>query len=418
MKKNKKLLTDDNELLLLYNFEMKNQEDPISIIAAARTPIGGFQGVLSPLSAPQLGGAAIKAAVERSGLNFENIDDIIMGCVLSAGLGQAPARQAALGAGLPSSTGATTINKMCGSGLKAVMMAHDALLAGYHNIIIAGGMESMSNAPYLLPKARAGLRMGHTQMLDHMFLDGLEDAYDEGKLMGVFSDDCAAHYSFTREAQDAFALRSLERANAAIKDGNFEDEIAPVTVKMRKETIEISVDEQPGKALPNKIFALPPAFGKEGTVTAANASSISDGAAALVLMRKSKAKKRGLKVLATIKGHSTHAQEPEWFSTAPVGALKKLSKQTGWALQDVDLFEINEAFAVVTMAAMKELNLPADNVNIYGGACALGHPIGASGARILVTLLAALEQNNLSKGMATLCIGGGEAVAVAVEREN
>ncbi len=388
------------------------QKDPIVIVSAARTPMGGFQGDLSSLAASALGAAAIKAAVERAGIANDDIDDVIMGCVLTAGQGQAPARQAALGAGLPQSAGCTTINKMCGSSLKAVMMAHDEILAESHNIMIAGGMESMSNAPYLLPKAREGLRMGHAQVMDHMFLDGLEDAYDRGTLMGVYAEKCAQHYQFTRAAQDDFAITSLKRA----QDADFSREITPVTVKTRKEIIEITIDEQPGKGRPDKIPTLRPAFDKDGTVTAANASSISDGAAALVLMRRSEAEKRGLTPIATIMGHVTHAQEPEWFTTAPVGALKTLAEKTGWDLKDVDLFEINEAFAVVTMAAMKDLDLPHDKVNIHGGACALGHPIGASGARILVTLLAAMEKNDLTKGMATLCIGGGEAVAVAVER--
>ncbi|MCB9991172.1 MAG: acetyl-CoA C-acyltransferase [Rhodospirillales bacterium] len=395
---------------------MDKQSDPIVIAGMARTPMGGFQGDFAPVTAAQLGAVAIRGAVERAGLANDNVEDIIMGCVLPAGQGQAPARQAALGAGLPQSTGATTVNKMCGSGMKAVMLAHDALLAGTHSVMVAGGMESMSNAPYLLPKAREGMRMGHGQVMDHMFLDGLEDAYDRGKLMGVFAEDCAKHYQFTREAQDSFAITSLERAQKAIADGSFAGEIVPVMVKTRKEEIEVSIDEQPGKARPDKIPTLRPAFDKDGTVTAANASSISDGAAALVLMRRSEAEKRGCKVLATIAGHSTHAQAPEWFSTAPVGALQKLAEKTGWDLGGVDLFEVNEAFAVVTMAAMQELSLPHDKVNIHGGACALGHPIGASGARILVTLLAAMEQNDLKRGMATLCIGGGEAVAVAVER--
>lgn len=390
--------------------------DPIVITGMARTPMGGFQGDLAPLTAPQLGAAAISAAVGRSGIANDTIDDVIMGCVLPAGQGQAPARQASLGAGLPESAGCTTVNKMCGSGLKAVMMAHDALLAGSHNIMVAGGMESMSNAPYLLPKAREGMRMGHGQVLDHMFLDGLEDAYDRGKLMGVFAEGCARHYQFTREAQDEFAINSLKRAQKAIEDGSFAGEVTPVTIKSRKGDVEVFIDEQPGKARPDKIPTLRPAFDKDGTVTAANASSISDGAAALVLMRRSEAEKRGCHILATIKGHTTHAQAPEWFTTAPVGALNKLADKTGWNLKDVDLFEVNEAFAVVTMAAMKELSLPHDKVNIHGGACALGHPIGASGARVLVTLLAAMVQNDLKTGMATLCIGGGEAVAVAVER--
>jgi acetyl-CoA C-acetyltransferase len=391
--------------------------DPIVIVGMARTPMGGFQGCLSPLTAPQLGGAAIYAAIQRAKLSEEDVDAAIMGCVLPAGLGQAPARQAALAAGLDDDTGCTTINKMCGSGLKAVMMAHDEIIAGSHDVMVAGGMESMTNAPYLLPKARGGLRMGHGKIVDHMFLDGLEDAYDQGKLMGVFAEDCAAHFEFTREAQDDFAIESLTRAQNAIKNGKFKDEIAPVTVKTRQGEEIIDTDEQPPKANADKIRTLRPAFAADGTVTAANASSISDGAAALVLMRRSMAQKRGLKILATIAAHTTHAHAPEWFATAPVGALEKLFDKTGWALKDVDLFEINEAFAVVTMAAMKELSIPHDIVNIHGGACALGHPIGASGARILVSLISAMAQNDLKRGMATLCLGGGEAVALAVERE-
>lgn len=382
--------------------------DPIVIAGMARTPMGGFQGDFAALTAPQLGAEAIRAAVARSGVAPDQVDEVIMGNVLSAGQGQAPARQAAIGAGIPHAVGATTINKMCGSGLKAVMFAHDLLLAGTNHVMVAGGMESMTNAPYLLPKARAGMRMGHAQAMDHMFLDGLEDAYDRGKLMGVFAELCAGEYKFSREEQDGFALESLRRAQAA----DFSAEITPVTVKDKV----ISIDEQPGKARPEKIPTLKPAFKADGTVTAANASSISDGAAALVMMRKSEADKRGLKILGTIAGHATHAQDPAWFTTAPVGALKALSEKTGWALGDVDLFEINEAFAVVPMAAMKDLNLPHSKVNVNGGACALGHPIGASGARVLVTLLAALEKHGLHRGMATLCIGGGEAVAVAVER--
>jgi len=379
------------------------QNDPVVIVSIARTPMGGFQGALAHLSAPQLGAAAIEAAVKRAGLGASDIDEVIMGCVLSAGLGQAPARQAALGAGLPDTTPCTTINKMCGSGLKAVMMAHDQILTGAAQIMIAGGMESMSNAPYLLPKARQGLRMGHNQIVDSMFFDGLEDAYDRGKLMGVFAENCATKYKFTRAAQDEFAITSLKRAQGA----DFSAEIVPVG--------EVSIDEQPGKAKFEKIPTLKPAFAPDGTVTAANASSISDGAAALVLMRQSEADKRGLKIQGIIRGQVSHAQEPAWFSTAPVDALQKLSDKTGWAFSDVDLFEINEAFAVVTMAAMQDLNLPHDKVNVNGGACALGHPIGASGARVLVTLLAALSARKLKRGMATLCIGGGEAVAVAVE---
>lgn len=391
-------------------------DDPIVIVGMARTPMGGFQGDFASLRAPDLGAAAIRAAVERAGVKPDAIDDVIMGCVLPAGQGQAPARQAVLGAGLPKSTGATTINKMCGSGLKAVMMAHDSLLAGQYSVMVAGGMESMTNAPYLLPKAREGLRMGHASVIDHMFFDGLEDAYNPGQLMGCFAELCAKEMNFSREAQDEFAIRSLTRAQKATEDGSFAGEITPVKVITKKEEITVLIDEQPGKARLDKIPTLKPAFAKDGTVTAANASSISDGAAALVLMRRSEADKRGLTVLATIKGHATHAQDPEWFTTAPVGALQKLSRKTGWSLGDVDLFEINEAFAVVTLAAMKELDLPADKVNVHGGACALGHPIGASGARVLVTLVAAMQKYDLKKGMATLCIGGGEAVALAVER--
>ncbi len=389
-----------------------SHEDPIVIVGSARTPMGGFQGDLATLTAPQLGGVAIFEAVERSGLTEEDIGAAIMGCVLPAGQGQAPARQAALAAGLPDYVGCTTINKMCGSGLKAVMIAHDELRAGSHSIMVAGGMESMTNAPYLVPKARGGLRMGHGEIVDHMFLDGLQDAYDQGKLMGVFAEGCAQHYNFSREAQDEFAIESLNRARKA----DFSGEIAPVTIETRRGEEEIMIDEQPVKARPEKIPTLRPAFAPDGTVTAANASSISDGAAALVLMRRSEAEKRGLKVLATIKGHATHAQAPEWFTTAPVGAIKKLYEKTGWAAGDVELYEINEAFAVVTMAAMHDLSLPHDIVNVNGGACALGHPIGASGARILVTLLAAMQQRDLRKGIAALCLGGGEAVAVAVER--
>ena len=391
-------------------------KDPIVIVGMARTPMGGFQGDFSSVTAPELGAAAIREAVRRAGLANDDIDEVIMGCVLAAGLGQAPARQAALAAGILKKTGATTINKMCGSGLKAVMLAHDLIAAGTNAIMVAGGMESMTNAPYLLPKARGGYRMGHGQVIDHMFFDGLEDAYDRGKLMGVFAELCAKEYNFTREEQDEFAITSLKRAQAAINDGSFAGEIVAVPVKAGKETKDIVIDEQPGKAKLDKIPTLKPAFAPEGTVTAANASSISDGAAALVLMRASEAEKRGLDPLARIVGHSTHAQDPSWFTTAPVGALKTLSEKTGWAFKDVDLFEINEAFAVVTMAAMKDLDLPHDKVNVHGGACALGHPIGASGARILVTLLAAMQKNDVKRGMASLCIGGGEAVAVAVEK--
>lgn len=388
------------------------KNDPIVIAGYARTPMGGFMGDLSALTAPQLGAAAICAAIDRAGIAAGQVDEIIIGNVLSAGLGQAPARQAAIGAGIPHSAGATTINKMCGSGLKAVMLAHDLLVVGTNRIMIAGGMESMSNAPYLLPKARGGQRMGHSPVVDHMFMDGLEDAYDKGRLMGSFAELCAEKYAFTRAAQDDFAIESLTRAQRA----DFSSEIAPVTVRAGKEDRIIAIDEQPAKARPDKIPALKPAFKSDGTVTAANASSISDGAAALVLMRQSEADKRGLKIHATIAGHASFAHDPAWFTTAPVGALKSLSQKIGWMLKDVDLFEINEAFAVVAMAAMKDLDLPHSKVNVNGGACALGHPIGASGARVLVTLINALEKRGLKRGMATLCIGGGEAVAVAIER--
>jgi acetyl-CoA C-acetyltransferase len=390
--------------------------DPIVIVGSARTAMGGFQGDLQGATAPELGAAAIRASLERSGLAPELVDEVVFGCVLPAGQGQAPARQAAIGAGLPFATGASTVNKMCGSGMKAAMLAHDLILAGSANIAVAGGMESMSNAPYLLDRARGGYRLGHGRVIDHMFLDGLEDAYDKGRLMGTFAEDCAEAYQFTRPAQDDFAVTSLTRAKKAIEDGAFDGEITPVTVKAGKTEQVVSRDEQPGKARLEKIPTLKPAFRENGTVTAANASSISDGAAALVLMRRSEAERRGLTPLATITGHSTHAQAPNLFATAPIGALKKLSERTGWALKDVDLFEINEAFAVVAMAAMRDLDLPHDKVNVHGGACALGHPIGASGARVIVTLLAALERYDLKRGMASLCIGGGEATAIAVER--
>jgi len=389
--------------------------DPIVIVSAARTPMGAFQGELKSFAAPELGAAAIRAAVERAKLKPEDVQEVLMGCVLPAGQGQAPARQASLGAGLPLGAGCTTINKMCGSGMKAAMLAHDELLAGSVETIVAGGMESMTNAPYLLPKARAGLRMGHGQVIDHMFYDGLEDAYDKGRLMGSFAEDCAQKYQFSREAQDAFAIASLQRAQKANKEGWFAWETTPIAIKAGKDEKFIETDEQPFKANLEKIPALKPAFRKDGTVTAANSSSISDGAAALVLMRRSSAEKRGLAPLATIIGHSTHAQEPGWFTTAPVGALKKLFERTGWSAGQVDLFEINEAFAVVAMAAMRELNLPHEKVNVHGGACALGHPIGASGARILVTLIGALRKYGKKRGVASLCIGGGEATAMAIE---
>ncbi len=390
--------------------------DPIVIVGSARTAMGGFQGDLQGATAPELGATAIRASLERSGVAPDAIDEVVFGCVLPAGQGQAPARQAAIGAGLPFAAGATTVNKMCGSGMKAAMLAHDLILAGSANIAVAGGMESMSNAPYLLDRARGGYRLGHGRVIDHMFLDGLEDAYDKGRLMGTFAEDCAEAYQFTRPAQDDFAVTSLTRAKKAIEEGLFDAEITPVTVKAGRTEQTVSQDEQPGKARLEKIPTLKPAFRENGTVTAANASSISDGAAALVLMRRSEADRRGLKPLATIAGHATHAQAPNLFATAPIGALTKLSERTGWNLKDVDLFEINEAFAVVAMAAMRDLDLPHDKVNVHGGACALGHPIGASGARVIVTLLAALERYDLKRGMASLCIGGGEATAIAVER--
>ena len=391
------------------------KHDPIVIVGAARTPMGGFQGELKGFAAPELGAAAIRAAVERAGIRPEEVQEAIMGCVLPAGQGQAPARQAALGAGLPLATGCTTVNKMCGSGMKAAMFAHDLLLSDSFEVIVAGGMESMSNAPYLLPKARTGLRMGHAQVIDHMFYDGLEDAYDKGRLMGSFAEDCAAKYSFSREAQDAFAVTSLERARKANTQGWFAWETTPLAVKAGKDEKFIETDEQPFKADLEKIPQLKPAVRKDGTVTAANSSSISDGAAALVMMRRSTAEKRGLAPLAIVVGHATHAQEPGWFTTAPVGAIRKLFEKTNWTAKQVDLYEINEAFAVVTMAAMKEHGLPHDKVNVHGGACALGHPIGASGARIVVTLIGALRKYGLKRGVASLCIGGGEATALALE---
>ena len=389
--------------------------DPIVIVSAARTPMGGFQGDFASMTAPQLGAVAIKAAVERAGIQPGLVEEVIMGNVLQAGVGQAPARQAALGAGLPLSAGCTTIHKVCGSGMKAAMFAHDLLLAGSNDVMVAGGMESMSNAPYLLPKARSGYRLGHGQMLDHMFFDGLEDAYQKGRLMGTFAEECADSYSFTRAAQDEFAIASTQRAQAAIEDGSFAWEVAPVTVSGRSGDVVVDRDEQPLKAQLNKIGGLKPAFRKDGTVTAANSSSISDGAAALVLMRASVANKLGLTPLARVLGHATHAQEPNLFTTAPVGAMQKLLGKVGWTAEQVDLWEINEAFAVVTMAAMHDLKLPHDKVNVNGGACALGHPIGASGARVLVTLLGALRHRGQSRGVASLCIGGGEATAMAVE---
>ena len=389
--------------------------DSIVILGAARTPMGAFQGDFSSLSANDLGGAAIRAAVERSGVKPEQVDEVLFGNCLMAGQGQAPARQAGFKGGLPASTGAVTLSKMCGSGMEAAMLAHDQLLAGSRDVVVAGGMESMTNAPYLLPKARAGMRIGHDRVMDHMMLDGLEDAYEAGRSMGTFGEDCAAKYGFTRQAQDAFATASVQRAQQATESGAFAAEITPVTVKTRAGDTVVSIDEGPGKVKLDKIPTLRPAFKKDGTITAASSSSINDGAAALVLARESTARELGATPLARIVGHATHAQAPEWFSTAPVGAVQKLLKKIGWQVKDVDLWEINEAFAVVPMAAMKELGISHDIVNVNGGACALGHPIGCSGARILVTLIHALKARGLTKGVATLCIGGGEATALAIE---
>lgn len=389
--------------------------DPVVIVGYARTPMGGFQGALASVKATELGAVAVKAAVERAKVDPAVIERIYMGCVLPAGLGQAPARQAALGAGLPLSVEATTLNKMCGSGMQAAIMAHDALAAGSADVIVAGGMESMSGAPYLLAKHRAGARIGHDVAYDHMMLDGLEDAYTPGKAMGAFAEDAVRDYQFTREEQDAYAIRSLERANGAIASGGFTDEIVPVPVKARGGEALVSVDEQPGKAKPEKIPELKPAFARDGTITPANASSISDGAAALVMTRRSVADRLGLPVLATVVSHAAHAQEPGLFTTAPVPAMRKAMEKAGWSVEDVDLFEVNEAFAVVAMIAARELSIPADKLNVHGGATALGHPIGASGARILVTLLSALKQRGGRRGVASLCIGGGEATAMAIE---
>ncbi|WP_440963998.1 acetyl-CoA C-acyltransferase [Massilia sp. GER05] len=390
--------------------------DSVVIVSVARTPIGGFQGCLSSLTAPQLGGTAIKAAIERSGISPDRIDELILGCVLPAGLGQAPARQALLDAGLPMSIPCSTVSKVCGSGMKAVMVAHDTLAAGTNDVVVAGGMESMSNAPYILPKARKGMRLGHGQMLDHMFLDGLEDAYfDKGRLMGTFAEDCATAFDFDRIQQDGYAIASTLRAQEAIKTESFAWEIAPVEVVHRNKSTQVADDEQPLSAQIEKIPMLKPAFKKDGTVTAANSSSISDGAAALVMMRRVTAEKLGVKPLAVILNHTTYAHEPKLFPTAPIGAIRKLLSNTGLSVQDIDLWEINEAFAVVTLAAMRELELDIDKVNIHGGACALGHPIGASGARILVTLIGALRKTGGKRGVASLCIGGGEATAIAIE---
>jgi acetyl-CoA C-acetyltransferase len=390
-------------------------QDTIVIVSAVRTPIGKFLGSLQPVTATQLGATVVKAAVQRAGLPPEKIEEVILGCVLPAGLGQAPARQAALNAGLPASTGATTINKVCGSGMKAVTFAHDLIKAGTNQILLAGGMESMSNAPYLLPKARSGYRLGQQVVLDHLCYDGLEDAYHPGKLMGCFAEECAAHFQFSRQAQDEFALRSLERAKNAWQKKLFQAEVVDVVINTPKGQQQVTEDEGPLTANPDKIPLLKPAFAPNGTVTAANSSSISDGAAALILMRRSQAEKMGIKPLATIIAHRTYSQEPAWFTTAPIGAIRQLLQQINWTINDVDLFEINEAFAVVVMAAMRELQLPIEKVNVNGGACVLGHPIGASGARILVTLIHALQQRNLKRGIAAICLGGGEAVAIAVE---
>ncbi len=390
--------------------------DPIVIVSHARTPMGSFQGSLAGASATHLGATAVRAAVERAGLTPDQIDAAFMGCVLPAGLGQAPARQAALGAGLDEGCEATTVNKMCGSGMQAAIMAHDALLAGSVEILVAGGMESMTNAPYLLAKHRAGARIGHDRILDSMYLDGLEDAYEPGRLMGSFAEDTARAYQFTRDEMDAYATESLRRAKSASESGAFDSEIVAVGVAGRKGTTTVSKDEQPLTADPAKIPTLKPAFSKDGTITAANASSISDGAAALTLMRASTAERLGLEPLARIAGHAAHAQAPALFTTAPVAAMRKALERAGWSLDDVDLFEVNEAFAVVAMIAMRDLGIEHDRLNVNGGACALGHPIGASGARILSTLLAALETRGAKRGLASLCIGGGEAVAMAIER--
>ncbi|MGB1855959.1 MAG: acetyl-CoA C-acyltransferase [bacterium] len=392
-----------------------SEKENIVITGMARTPMGAFQGTLKDASCAELGAASIRAALERSRVGADEVSETIMGCVLPAGQGQAPARQAALGAEMPLSVCCTTVNKMCGSGMKSAMLAHDLLLGGEERILVAGGMESMTNAPYLLPRARSGMRLGHGEVVDHMFLDGLEDAYDRGKLMGTFAEATAGRYGFSREAQDEFAIRSLTRAKKAIEEGIFKEEIVPVTIKGRKGDTLVETDETPLKANLEKIPTLKPAFAKDGTVTPANSSSISDGAAALVLMRESTAEKRGIRPIARILGHTEHAHEPAWFTTAPVTAIKKLLEKLEWNAGDVDLYEINEAFAVVTMAAISELELDPEKVNVHGGACALGHPIGASGARIIVTLLAALKHHGQRRGLASLCIGGGEATALAVE---
>lgn len=391
-------------------------KEQVVITGMARTPMGSFQGSLSSEKAPDLGSIAIKGAIKRANIKPEDIDDVVMGCVLPAGMGQAPARQAAIGAGIPNTSGATTINKMCGSGMRAAMIATDQLLAGSSLISLAGGIESMSNAPYILPKVRDGLRMGHGKVQDHMFIDGLEDAYEPGRLMGSYAEATAEAYQFTREEQDNFAIRSLKRAKKANEDGSFDEEMVPVTIKTRKGSMEITKDEQPFNADINKIPNLKPAFSKEGTVTAANSSSISDGAAALVMMTMQEAEKKNSKPLAKIVAHATNSHDPAWFTTAPIGAIQKVLDKAAWDIKDVGLFEINEAFAVVPMAAMKDLSISPDIVNVHGGACALGHPVGTSGARIMATLISAMHKYKVDKGIASLCIGGGEATAIALER--
>ena len=391
-------------------------KEQVVITGMARTPMGSFQGSLSSEKAPDLGSIAIKGAIKRANIKPEDIDDVVMGCVLPAGMGQAPARQAAIGAGIPNTSGATTINKMCGSGMRAAMIATDQLLAGSSLISLAGGIESMSNAPYILPKVRDGLRMGHGKVQDHMFIDGLEDAYEPGRLMGSYAEATAEAYQFTREEQDNFAIRSLKRAKKANEDGSFDEEMVPVTIKTRKGSIEITKDEQPFNADINKIPNLKPAFSKEGTVTAANSSSISDGAAALVMMTMQEAEKKNSKPLAKIVAHATNSHDPAWFTTAPIGAIQKVLDKAAWDIKDVGLFEINEAFAVVPMAAMKDLSISPDIVNVHGGACALGHPVGTSGARIMATLISAMHKYKVDKGIASLCFGGGEATAIALER--
>lgn len=392
------------------------ENSSVVVTGLARTPIGGFQGRLSPLTAPQLGSASIRAALEDSDISGSDVDEVLMGCVLPAGIGQAPARQAALDAGIPKSVGCTTVNKMCGSGMKTVMLGYDSIVAGTNSVVVTGGLESMSNAPYILPKARGGYRMGHSQVLDHMFADGLEDAYQKGALMGEFAEDCAESYQFSREAQDEFAIESLTRAQKATQSGTFEREITPVQVSTRKETYEVTNDEQPEITNSEKIPFLRPAFRKNGSVTAANSSSISDGGATVVLMSEAEAQRRDKPIQARLVGHTTFAAEPNLFPTAPISAISKLLDKLNWSVDDIDLFEVNEAFAVVTMAAMHSLKIPHDRMNIHGGACALGHPVGASGARILVTLIAAMERYDLKRGVASLCIGGGEATAIGVVR--